>query len=282
MADAEATFESLLRSRVDLALAWRGFIAEMVEAQKPRGGREPSLHELAQTCDTRRTVREALSGDIIATAPELEGRKRQVDEALSTVGTLQDIAGSLWTIQYWLPNKTKHAEALDELWTQLAGMPNPATDVEILRRAARVLLDAVIVERRGLRADTLAPSGEDTMLGAIEIAGRRPMPAAADGRRPRGDAARRAPEPVVGQCSIRGPARGGGAHRRPRDAVLREHDLRLDRRLPEHSRVGLRRGRRRWPAEEPRRGGKHPGSRALARADARILPGLTSNRGGTP
>ena len=157
LTEAEATFEAFLRARQGLALAWRAFVAELAEAQNHRDG-TPTLEELAQTSDTRRAVREALSAEIIASGPELARRKGLVDDTTTTVGTLQDLGGSLWTIHYWISAKSAHKAALDVLWTQLAGMPNPATDVELLRKAARELLDKVILERKRPRAGELEPS----------------------------------------------------------------------------------------------------------------------------
>lgn len=176
LTDAEQTFESLLRARRDLALAWLAFVAEMAETQKTRDGR-PTLDELAQRSDTRRAVREALGADIIATAAELEGCKKLVDDTMTTVGTLRDLAGSLSTIDYWMPDTSAHAASLDTLWTQLAAMPNPATDIEILRKAAKELLDMIILERRRPRPAATAASTEDATGQAFEIAGRRPTPA---------------------------------------------------------------------------------------------------------
>jgi hypothetical protein len=52
-------------------------------------------------------------------------------------------------------------------------MPNPATDVEILRKAARELLEAIIAERKRLRLADDDPSADAARLGALDIAGRR-------------------------------------------------------------------------------------------------------------
>lgn len=168
----EEAFEALLRARQDLATNWRAFVTEMAEAQAHRDGR-PTLDELAQGSDTRRAVREALTAEIIAFPAELERRRKLVEDAIATVGTLRDLGDSLRTIHYWMPDTSTHKLALDTLWTNLAAMPNPATDVEILRKAARELLEQVIKERRKLRTVDDDSSAEAARLGAIEIAGRR-------------------------------------------------------------------------------------------------------------
>lgn len=176
LVDAEAAFESLLRARQDVGLAWRAFVSEMAEAQAHRDGR-PTLDELAQASDTRRAVREALSAEIIAFPAELERRRRLLEETLATVGTLRDLGDSLRTIHYWMPNTSTRKMDLDTLWTQLAAMPNPATDVELLRKAARELLELVIRERRKGRPADEDATAEIARLGAIEIAVRRPVAA---------------------------------------------------------------------------------------------------------
>jgi hypothetical protein len=178
LAANEQAFESLLVRRQDLALAWLAFVAEMTEVQKHRDG-TPPLEDLVQRSDTRRAVREALGADIIATSRELERSLRLVDEATATVGTLNDLAGSLWTIHALIPSASTHAEALDVLWAELAAMPNPATDVEPLRKAAKALLDAVLAERRTPGVSRrAAAANEEAIAGALAIAPRRSAAAA--------------------------------------------------------------------------------------------------------